>query len=130
MINEHNLPWEAIPTEWLASRQVWETLIPRLPLNALLRNLGRLTANGALYNHGKLTGVVIKRIAKRAKEEGRSDDSAITVRNRMRVYAEHTAPVADYYAERGLLTRVLGDGSKEEILQRILSVLRTSAASV
>jgi len=72
---------------------------------------------------------IIKRIAKRAKEEGRSDDTEVTVRNRMRVYAEQTAPVADYYAEHGLLTRVLGDGAKEEIVQRILSVLNTSAAT-
>ena len=72
---------------------------------------------------------IIKRIAKRAKEEGRSDDAAITVRNRMRVYAEQTAPVASYYARHGLLTRVLGDGAKEEILQRILSVLNTRAAT-
>ena len=71
---------------------------------------------------------VIKRIAKRAKEEGRSDDAVETVKNRMRVYAEQTAPVADYYAERGLLTRVLGEGPKEEILQRILSVLNTRTA--
>jgi len=72
---------------------------------------------------------IIQRIAKRAKQEGRADDTEETVRNRMRVYAEQTAPVADYYAERGLLTRVLGDGSKEEILQRILSVLDTRAKS-
>ncbi len=66
---------------------------------------------------------IIKRLARRAKEEDRVDDAEQTVRNRMRVYAEQTAPVADYYAERGMLTRVLGDGQKEEILQRILSVL-------
>ncbi len=72
---------------------------------------------------------IIKRIAKRAREEGRSDDAATTVRNRMRVYAEQTAPVADYYAQHGLLTRVLGDGSKEEVLQRILSVLNTNTVS-
>ena len=72
---------------------------------------------------------IIKRIAKRAKEEGRSDDTATTVRNRMRVYSEQTAPVANYYTERGLLTRVLGDGSMDEVSQRILSVLNTSAAS-
>jgi adenylate kinase len=70
---------------------------------------------------------IIKRIARRAKEEGRSDDTEKTVRNRMRVYAEQTAPVADYYAERGTLTRVLGDGNKHEILQRILSVLKINA---
>ena len=72
---------------------------------------------------------IIKRIAKRAKEEGRSDDTEKTVRNRMRVYAEQTAPVADYYEERGLLTRVLGDGDIDEILQRILSVLNINTTS-
>lgn len=66
---------------------------------------------------------IIKRIAGRAKEEGRADDTEETVRNRLRVYTEQTAPLADYYAERGLLTRVLGDGSKTEIFQRILSLL-------
>ena len=65
----------------------------------------------------------IKRLARRAKEEGRVDDAEKTVQKRLRVYAEETAPVADYYAERGLLTRVLGDGSKQEVLQRILSLL-------
>lgn len=66
---------------------------------------------------------VIKRIAKRAQEEGRADDSEDVVRNRMKIYEEKTAPVVDYYANQGLLTRVLGDGSVEEVLQRILSVL-------
>lgn len=73
---------------------------------------------------------IIKRIARRAEEEGRSDDTEATVRNRMRVYDEQTAPVADYYAERGILTRVLGNGDKEEILQRILSVLNLNPTSV
>jgi adenylate kinase len=72
---------------------------------------------------------IIKRIAKRAKEEGRSDDTEETVRNRLRVYENQTAPVADYYAERGLLTRVLGEGGVEEIFQRILSILNLGATS-
>ena len=72
---------------------------------------------------------IIKRIAKRATQEGRADDTEETVRNRLRVYAEQTAPVADYYAERGLLTRVLGDGGIDEIFQRILSILNLDRAS-
>ena len=72
---------------------------------------------------------VVKRIAKRAQEEGRSDDTEQTVRNRMRVYSEQTAPVADYYQARGLLTRVLGDGSIDEVLQRVLSVLNANIPS-
>ncbi len=70
--------------------------------------------------------VIIERIANRAKLEGRSDDSEETVKNRLRVYAEQTAPVADYYEESGLLTRVWGHGDIDEILQRILSVLDIS----
>ena len=66
---------------------------------------------------------ILKRIAKRAQEEGRADDTEKTVRNRLRVYAEQTAPVADYYAERGLLTRVLGEGGVDEIFQRLRSIL-------
>jgi adenylate kinase len=67
---------------------------------------------------------VIGRIRKRAAEEGRSDDTVETFRNRVRVYGEQTAPVAGFYAERGLLTRVLGEGSIEEVLQRIKGILQ------
>lgn len=69
------------------------------------------------------TEQVIGRIAKRAAEQGRSDDTEEVVRNRMNVYEEQTAPVVDHYAEQGLLTRVLGTGSIEEVLELILSVL-------
>jgi adenylate kinase len=68
---------------------------------------------------------VIQRIAGRAAAEGRSDDSEEVVRNRMRVYAEQTAPVVDYYARQGLLTRILGQGSIDDVFQRIMGVLHT-----
>ena len=70
---------------------------------------------------------VVQRIAKRAALEGRSDDTEETVRNRLRVYAEQTAPVVDYYARKGVLSRVLGDGSIEEVFQRIRGVLQLHA---
>ena len=70
---------------------------------------------------------VIARIARRAAEEGRSDDNADVVRNRMQVYAAQTAPVVDYYAERGILTRILGEGTIEEVFQRITGALHTRA---
>ncbi len=72
---------------------------------------------------------IIQRIAKRAQKEGRTDDTEETVRNRLRVYTEQTEPVADYYKERGLLTRVLGDGSVDEIFQRIRSILSLGTVS-
>jgi len=73
--------------------------------------------------------VVIARIAKRAAEEGRSDDSEEVARNRMHVYAEQTAPVVDYYAHKGVLSRVLGDGTIDEVYQRLMSVLNMRSDS-
>jgi len=70
---------------------------------------------------------VIQRIAGRAAAEGRSDDSEEVVRNRMRVYAEQTAPVVDYYARQGLLTRILGQGSIDDVFQRIMGVLHADS---
>ena len=43
LIKEHNLSWEMLPTEKLGEVIVWQTLLPKLPLTALMRNLGRLT---------------------------------------------------------------------------------------
>ena len=68
---------------------------------------------------------VIARIAGRAALEGRSDDSEETVRNRMKVYATQTAPVIGYYANKGVLTRILGEGTIEEVFQRIIGALQT-----
>jgi len=72
---------------------------------------------------------VVTRIAKRAALEGRSDDAEKTVRNRLKIYGEQTAPVVDYYAQKGILSSVLGEGSIEEVFQRIRGVLQIQAQS-
>jgi adenylate kinase len=95
-------------------------------LDALLTRLGQPVEEALQIDVDEEQ--VIQRIALRAKEEGRSDDSEEVARNRMRVYAEQTAPVVGYYANRGLLTRVLGEGSIEDVFHRIMGVLRTRAA--
>ncbi len=96
-------------------------------LDGVLERLGQPADEAILIDIDQQQ--IIDRIAKRASEEGRSDDTREVVRNRLKVYQEQTAPVGDYYAEQGLLTRVLGDGSIEEVLQRILSVLKINAAT-
>ncbi len=53
----------------------------------------------------------------------RPDDAAGTVRDRLRVYFEQTAPLIDYYARAGKLLEVDGEGSVDEIRERILAVL-------
>lgn len=45
---DKNVTWEMVPTEHLASPDVWRALITHMPLTAMIRNLGRITANGAI----------------------------------------------------------------------------------
>ena len=66
---------------------------------------------------------IVERLAKRAEEEGRSDDSEQVVRNRLAVYREKTAPVTGYYEAKGLLVEVDGVGSIDTINQRLRSAL-------
>ncbi len=48
LIREHDLPREAVPTEWLNDAKVWQALLERMPMTALVRNLGKLSAVGVL----------------------------------------------------------------------------------
>ena len=62
--------------------------------------------------------VVAERISGRA--QGREDDRPETVRERLRVYHRETEPLIDYYASRGLLTRVDGSRGPDEVYERLL----------
>jgi adenylate kinase len=68
---------------------------------------------------------IVKRCEIRFEQEHRADDNPETVRKRLAVYAEQTAPVADFYARRGLLTEIDGVGAIDAIGDRILAALRT-----
>ena len=42
LIDEFDLPLEAIPTQWLNEARVWEALLERMPMTAMIRNLGKI----------------------------------------------------------------------------------------
>jgi adenylate kinase len=67
---------------------------------------------------------LVARLLKRAELEGRADDNEETIRNRMRVYREETAPLVAYYRERGLLAEVDALGPLEAVEARIAKVLQ------
>lgn len=90
-------------------------------LETLLQRIGQPVEEAVLIEVNE--DMVVARISKRAAEEGRSDDTEEVVRNRMRVYQEQTAPVVGFFEQRDVLTRVLGEGTVEEVLQRIKSAL-------
>jgi len=54
----------------------------------------------------------------------RDDDREETIRNRMKVYQEQTAPLENYYREAGLLVTIDGMGEISEVQQAILTALQ------
>ncbi len=58
---------------------------------------------------------VVQRLVARGAEQGRSDDTEETIRHRLDVYAEQTAPLIDVYEKRGLVRRVDGMASIDEV---------------
>lgn len=70
----------------------------------------------------------MRRIQGRAVAEGRTDDAREEViRKRMGIYREKTSPVADAYAERGLLQDVDASGDMDEVFDRLLQAIPVAA---
>jgi adenylate kinase len=53
----------------------------------------------------------------------RADDQEKTIRERLKVYDEQTAPLIQYYRGKGLLRAIDGVGEVEEIFQRIVKAI-------
>ncbi len=51
------------------------------------------------------------------------DDQEDTIKNRLKVYEEQTAPLIDYYAGKGILKRVEGTGSIDAIFTKVCELL-------
>jgi adenylate kinase len=103
-------------------------------LDGYPRNLSQATALDALLDRLELPAQIalslkvdeeqiIQRLAKRATEEGRADDTEAVIRNRLRVYRDQTAPVAGHYRSTGMLVEVDGMGTIEEINQRLVAAI-------
>jgi adenylate kinases len=54
----------------------------------------------------------------------RDDDREDTIRHRLEVYQEQTAPLISYYADEGILVGVDATGPVEEVTQRAMAALR------
>jgi adenylate kinase len=53
----------------------------------------------------------------------RADDVPQTIKERLKVFFAQTAPLIDYYTKTGKLSEVDGEGSMDEIKQRILNAV-------
>ena len=66
-------------------------------------------------------------LAKRMLLRGRSDDSTETVRKRLQVYREQTAPLIEYYRRLDRLREINGVGSMDEIQSLMLAAIGREA---
>ena len=67
--------------------------------------------------------VLMQRIAKRAQEQGRSDDTPEAIAKRLATYAKETAPLLDTYKSRGQLVAIDGVGDIDAIQANIVAAL-------
>jgi adenylate kinase len=83
-------------------------------MNTLGHSINRLLALDVDDNE------IISRLQERAKVEGRADDANVeTVKNRIKVYKNNTAPVFDYYDHFDKSIKIDGLGSVEEVFDRL-----------
>ena len=104
-------------------------------LDGYPRNLAQAAALDGLLGQLKLpfdyavqldvaTELLVERIAGRAQAEGRADDSPDSVRTRLQIYNDQTAPVIGYYRQHGQLTLVDGVGTLDEVFTRIVEAIQ------
>ncbi len=66
---------------------------------------------------------IVRRLSKRALEQGRTDDTEEAIRHRQEVYRRETEPLVAEYRARELLVEVDGLGDIDDVTSRIFSAL-------
>lgn len=66
---------------------------------------------------------LMDRMVLRGKESGRSDDNPETIRKRLAVYHKQTQPLRDYYVGEGMYLPINGDGSVDQVFERVIDAL-------
>ena len=62
LITEHDLPREAIPTQWLNELEVWDALLQRMPMTAMIRNLGKMTSLGLIKPFSDAAKLIVRKL--------------------------------------------------------------------
>jgi len=70
---------------------------------------------------------LVRRLLGRAAKEGRSDDNPESIRQRLTVYHEQTAPLVAHYERQGVVKRVAGTGDVNEIQGRVRKAVGAGA---
>ena len=62
LIDEFDLPREAIPTQWLNEAVVWDALLARMPMTAMIRNLGKMTSIGLVQPFSDAAKLIVRKL--------------------------------------------------------------------
>jgi len=62
LVQQHNLVREVIPTEFLNRKEMWEVLLDRMPMTAMIRNLGKMSQIELLTPMSKASRLVCSRL--------------------------------------------------------------------
>ena len=105
-------------------RAITHVLYLNVPDDVLIRRqAGRLICRscGRVYNRYSLPPAVEGQCECGGELYQRSDDSEETIRRRLQVYLDSTAPLISFYRQRGLLHEVDGVGDPAVVQERILA---------
>jgi adenylate kinase len=97
------------------------TVEQALALEKMMNKSGRETT--LLLDLQVETRELINRLLTRGQTSGRSDDNLETIKKRLQVYEQKTAPVSDFYRNIRKYVSVNGMGTVDEIFGRISKVL-------
>ena len=103
-------------------------------LDGFPRTPGQVASLDGLIGEDGLDKVVVFKVdpdelMERMLARGRADDTAETIRNRFDIYVEQTRPLLDIYEAREKTVEVDGIGDIDEVTQRILAALNSTAVS-
>lgn len=62
LVEQHRLPWEALPTWANTKAEIWRTMVPHMGLTALIRNLGNISKSGAVVPLGETERAIVARL--------------------------------------------------------------------
>ena len=122
----------------IEDRLGWVDAAPGFLLDGYPRTPGQVEfLDQLLAGHGHaLDGVlelivdeeaVVSRLLKRAEIEGRADDTEEVIRERMAIYHKETAPLIAIYKDHGVLIKVDGMGTVDEVTERVIKAVENTS---
>jgi adenylate kinase len=130
---------DQVTNDIVRDRLAWVDAAPGFLLDGYPRTTGQVEfLDEVLAAHGHaLDGVieltvdedsVVERLLKRAETEGRTDDTEDVIRERQAIYRKETAPLIALYEQHGVLVKVDGMGSVDQVTERVVKAVDSLSA--